>query len=173
MSSYQNFLHIVTLKIFQILVNSQKLVNFNPTALLFDLEEVRTDKKDKTNLTSLAEEIITSIKMDLTDKIFGIPKAQNPIFDAEETIIIDDDTIHDKLSSSSAKKVENRDVDITNNIPTLPITKQTDAIIDTSDNQQKTDDQIDQQQPNKGLSKKSPEESQMDFQIISAAIDSL
>ena len=153
MNSYQNLLHIVTLKIFQILVNSQKLVNFNPTALLFDLEEVRTDKKDKTNLTSLAEEIITPIKMDLTDKIFGIPEAQNPIFNAEETIIIDDDTIHDKLSSSSAKKVENRDVDIMNNIPTLPITKQTDAIIDTSDNQQKTDDQIDQQQPNKGLSK--------------------
>ena len=121
---------------------------------MFDLEEVRTDIKDKTNLTSLAEEIITPIKMDLTDKILGkLSEAQNPIFDAEETIIIDDDTIHDKLSSSSAKKVENRDVDITNNIPTLPITKQTDAIIDTSDNQQKTDDQIDQQQPNKGLSK--------------------
>ena len=33
------------------------------------------------------------------------------------------------------------------------ITKQTDTIIDTCDNQQKTDDQIDQQQPDKGLSK--------------------
>ena len=105
---------------------------------MFDLEEVQVDTKDETNLTSLAEEMITLIKMVLTDKTFGKPEAQNPIFDAEETIIIDDNTVHDKLLSSSAREVENRDVDIKDNTPTLPITKQTDTIIDTTDNQQKT-----------------------------------
>ena len=153
MSSYQNSLHISlhyfkNLPDFSKFTKAGKLQSDSP---MFDLEEVQVDTKNKTNLTSLAEEMITPIKMDLTDKTFGKPEAQNPIFDAEKAFIIDDNTVHDKLSSSSAKEVENQDVDIKDNTPTLPITKQTDTIIDATNNQQKIDDQIDQQQPDKGL----------------------